>query len=584
MERRLAAIFAADLVAYSRLMEANEETTLARLKALRQTIDGLIANHRGRVFAAAGDSVLAEFASPVQAVRCAVAVQRDLLARNRPQPKQQRMRFRIGVNLGDVIVEGDDLFGDGVNFAARLEALAPPGGICISGPVFDQVEGELNCGFEDLGPQTVKNIVKPVRVYRVRMHDARHPGAPRRPGVTALPNRPSVAVLPFVNMSGDPAQAYFSDGLTEDIITALAAWRSFPVVARNSSFVYRDRAVDVKQIGHELGARYVVEGSVRKAGNRLRITAELIDAVSGHAIWAERLDREFEDVFAIQDELARRIATTIVPELQRSEQRRTVAKRTEDLDAWDLCLRGVAALNELTADGNARARALFRRATELDPNYGDAFALMAHSHLRDLLIEAVDTRDPTVAEALVAAQRAVALNDASSYAHVVLAQAYLWQDDHPLAIAETRRAAELNPYAGDIMHALGNRLDLAGDPGGISMMEQAQRLNPGDPQRSVSLLLLARAYLNAGAYDKAAAAAQDSIHRRPDYPQAHYVLALALGHRGKYDEARAALDTCERLRPGFVERRADWQPYPDPANNDRLRAGLRDAGLVDQGE
>jgi adenylate cyclase len=577
LERRLAAILAADAVGYSRLMAADEEATLATLTAYRETIDGLVGDHYGRVFGSAGDSVIAEFASPVEAVRCAAHTQRELEKKNAELPEDRRMRFRVGVNLGDVMAEGGNLLGDGVNIAARLEGLADAGGICISQTVHDHVKNKLEFEYEYLGEQEVKNIAEPIRAYRVKM-EAGSFDSPRSASMNRMLERPAVAVLPFANMSGDPEQEYFSDGLTEDIITALALWRSFPVIARNSSFVYKGKAVDVKQVGRELAARYVLEGSVRKSGNRVRITAQLVDTTTGHHVWVEKFDRDLEDVFALQDEITERIAATLEPALGKAELLRSKAKQPGNLDAWDFCLRGRSYLDEWSKDATAKAREMFERAIELDPNYAEAFGDLAWTHSRDLLLECTDDRGGSMERMVEAARRAVALDDASSRAHFRLSTAYLWRNEHDLAIAEGRRAVELNPMSADARHALGNKLDLAGDPEGISMMEQAQKLNPQDPQRNMQLTFLARAYLNTGQYERAVECARNAVQRRPDYPNAYFILAIALGHMGKKADARAALDECEKLHPGFVQGRSDWRPYLDAASNSRLHEGLRKAG------
>jgi adenylate cyclase len=578
LERRLAAILAADAVGYSRLMAADEEATFATLSAYRENIDGLVADHCGRVFGSAGDSVIAEFASPVEAVRCAADIQRELEKKNAELPEDRRMQFRVGVNLGDVMAEGENLFGDGVNIAARLEGLADAGGICISQTVYDQIKNKLEFGYEYLGEQEVKNIAEPIRTYRVMM-EARSFDSPRSTSMDAMLKRPAVAVLPFANMSGDPEQEYFSDGLTEDIITALALWRSFPVIARNSSFVYKGKAVDMKQVGRELAARYVVEGSVRKSGNRVRITAQLIDTATGHHVWVEKFDRNLEDVFALQDEITERIAATLERALGKAELMRSNAKQPGNLDAWDFCLRGRSYLHEWAKDGTAKAREMFERAIELDANYGEAFADLAWTHSRDLLMEDTTDCGGSIAQMYEAARRAVALDDASSRAHFRLSTAYLWRNEHDLAIAEGRRAVELNPMNADARQALGNKLDLAGDPEGISMMEQAQNLNPQDPQRNMQLTFLARAYLNAGQYERSVKCARNAIQRRPDYPNAYYILAIALGHLGNKADARTALDECERLHPGFARGRSQWQPYLNAASNEHLHKGLSKAGL-----
>jgi adenylate cyclase len=581
MERRLAAILAADVAGYTRLMGKDEAGTLQRLTALREgVLEPLIAEHTGRIVKLMGDGLLVEFASIVDAVGCAVAWQTAVDGHEAERHEDDRLTFRIGVNLGDVIVEGDDIHGDGVNIAARLEGLAEPGGIYLSGDAYRQVRGKIEAEFEDLGERKVKNVAEPLRVYRIAIKGLSPALTPAASTPLPLPDKPSIAVLPFTNMSGDPEQEYFSDGLTEDIITALAAWRSFPVIARNSAFVYKGRAVNAKLIGRELGARYILEGSVRKTGNRVRITAQLIDASTGHHVWAERLDRDLEDVFQLQDELTLRIATTVEPQLRQVEHKRLISKTTNDLNAWDCYLRGMSYLHQMTKEGNVSARRMFERAVELDSTYGEAFAALAHSHLRDILLECTESREDSLAEAFAAARRAVALGEASAYAHSILSQAYLWRNEHRLAVAEAERAVELNPYDADLLGSLGNRLDLAGDgETGIAMMEEAQRLYPQNPMIHMSMAYLARAYLSARQYERSVEVAQKAVDRQPDSPHAHYILAMGLGHLGRRDEARAALDACERLHPGFANKRADWQPYPEPAKNKHLRNGLRKAGL-----
>ena len=394
-----------------------------------------------------------------------------------------------------------------------------------------------------------------------------------------LEDKPSIAVLPFLNLSGDPGQDYFSDGLTEDIINAFARWRSFPVIARNSSFVYKGQAVDAKQVGDALNARYLLEGSVRKKGQRVRINVQLIDASNGHHLWVEKYERNLDDVFALQDEITERVAATLELTLGKVELMRSSAKRPGNLDAWDFCLRGRAYMGEWTKESTAKAREMFERAIALDPNYSEAYADLAWSHSRDLLLESTEDRPASSAKMLEAARRAVELDDASWRARYRLSSAHMWRNEHDLALAEGRCAVDLNPMNAVARHALGNKLDLIGDPEGIAMMEQAQTLNPQDPQRTMQLTFLARAYLNDNRHEAAAEAAREAIRLQPDYPNAHYVLAIALGHLEKPAEARAALDACEEVRPGFVEGRADWQPYLDADRNAKLREGLRKAGL-----
>jgi adenylate cyclase len=346
VERKLAAIFAADIAGYSRLMARDEVATLARLKACRAIIDGLIASHRGRIFTTAGDSVVADFASAVDAVQCAVAVQAAIVTENAGRAADEPMQFRIGVHVGDVIVDGSNLLGDSVNIAARLEALAEPGSIYVSAPARDHIGNKLPLGFDDLGDQQVKNIAQAIRVYRVQTETS----ASKPIAVPPLPDKPSIAVLPFQNMSGDPEQEYFADGMVEEIITALSRIRWFLVIARNSTFTYKGRAVDVKQVGRELGVRYVLEGSVRKSGNRIRITAQLVEAATGNHVWAERYDRDLADIFAVQDEITERVVAAIEPELYAAEQVRSQSKPPESLDAWECVIRALSCIGQGTRD------------------------------------------------------------------------------------------------------------------------------------------------------------------------------------------------------------------------------------------
>ncbi len=579
MERRLAAILVADVVGYSRLMGEDEAATLEALKGHRDgLIEPAIAAHRGRVVKLIGDGLLAEFPSVVEAVECGVKIQRAMVGRNVDVPADRRIEFRIGINLGDVIVEGDDLYGDGVNVASRLENLAEPGGITVSGTVREHVGNKLKYPFEDLGERKVKNIERLIHVFCVRW-GAGDGGARASTAAKAMDERPAVAVLPFTNMSGDPEQEYFSDGLTEDIITALSHWRSFPVIARNSTFTYKNKSVDIKQAARELGARYLVEGSVRKGGQRIRITAQLIDGASGHHIWAERYDRELDDVFEVQDEIAQRITAVVAPELVKAEVKKSTAKRPEDLDAWDCCLRGMAMIQRRTGEENAKARELFERAIAIQPDYSDAHTGLSTTYHLDILLHLEKDRMATANLALEAARNAVEFDESSSTAHHALSTAYQWLDRQDDAVREAEIAVALNPNDASGLHALGNKSDLAGDREGIPRMEKAQKLNPQDAQMYTHLTFLARAYLNAGAYDEALDRARKGIERNPDHPNTYYIMAIALGHLGREDEGRAALATCDKLHPGFVESRKDWRPYVDPASNDALQEGLRGLGV-----
>lgn len=575
-QRRLAAILAADVVGYSRLMAADEEGTLAAFNAhLADHIRPCIGDHEGRIVKTTGDGLLAEFASVVNAIRCALAFQAGMAERNKDIPADRRITFRIGVNLGDIIIQNGDVYGDGVNVAARLEGICEPGAVYISGTAYDHVIGKLFSDFESLGERSLKNIARPVRVYRA-WGGTEHNASPAAVDVKLVTrDLPSIAVLPFANMSGDPEQEYFADGLTEDLITALTRWRSFPVIARNSTFVYKGQDVDIIKVAKELGARYVLEGSVRKGGNRVRITGQLIDGRNGHHVWAERYDRNLDDIFAVQDEIVQHISAAVAPTLDKAELAHSTGKQADDLDAWDLCLRAKALLRQNNAENNAAARGLFQRAITSRGDYSDAYSGLAQSFNQDILIAAAADRTAAATEAMEAARNAIHCDPASSWAHHELSTAYQWLNRLDDALDEARVAVDLNPNDAYALHALGNKSDLAADPDGIGHMERAQKLNPEDSLRHSHLTFLARAYIAAGDDAAAADRARQAIRRAPDYVAAHYVLALALAHLGRLSEARDAMARCEELSPGFAASRAEWQPYADNAKNERLADGRR---------
>ncbi len=584
MERRLAAILCADVVGYSRMMGADEAGTLSALKAHRTDfIDPAIASHHGRIVKLMGDGALIEFPSVVDALECAVAIQRGMTERNADVAMDRRLEFRIGINIGDVIVEGDDIYGDGINIAARLEGLAEPGAICVSAAVFNAAEGKLEVDFEDLGPQAFKNIAKPIHVYRVEGREAAVPEAFPKGADQAAPasHKPAIAVMPFTNLSGDPEQEYFSDGLTEDIITALSHWRSFPVIARNSTFSFKGQAVVAQRIGRELGARYVLEGSVRRAGNRLRVNAQLVDAETGHSLWVERLDRPMEDVFAVQDEIARNIAFVVAPELEQAEIARSASRRPNSLTAWDLFLRGMAHMYKVRHEDYLKARPLFERAVQLEPDYAEGWAGVGWSYLRDLEFSDPDGRGDVLGRGMEAAKRAVALDGKSAFAHVTLGTAFVWAEQFDLGIAEVERALELNPYYAHAHMALGNRLDLVGRTAeGIEKMEVSLDLNPRDPNRAMYMSFLARAHISLGNHEKAFDWIRRAVELSPDNPDFQYRLAICLALCDRPDEARTALEECDRLEPGYPARRANWRPYRDPERNQAFFAGLVRHGLT----
>jgi TolB-like protein/class 3 adenylate cyclase len=537
--RRLAAILAADVAGYSRLMGADEEGTHERLKRhLGELVNPKVAEHRGRVVKNTGDGMLAEFSSVVDAVRCAAEVQRGMVGREPEVPYEQRIRFRIGVNLGDVIVEDHDIFGDGVNIAARLEALAEPGGICISDDAFRQVRGKVEAEFADLGEQSLKNIARPLRVYSVGSSSVA--GQPISPAAALLlPDKPSIAVLPFANMSGDPEQEYFADGMVEEIITALSRIRWLFVIARNSSFTYKGRAIEVKRIGQELGVRYVLEGSVRKAGGRVRITAQLIDATTGTHLWADRFDGSLEDVFDLQDKVASSVAGVIEPALQAAETARSVSRPTADLTAYDLYLRG-SAMFRSSAREVPEALRLMEQAVVRDPRYAPALAWAACCCQR-LLFDG-RSEDPAADRRKGAdfARRAleVAGDDPGVLTNAALVLAYFGEDiDAMMALVD--RALALNPNSARGWHVSGVLSLWAGQPDiAIEHAEAALRLSPRARVGS-SLGLIGAAHFVARRFDEGVPKLLLAIQDDPSFTHPYQFLAACYTHTGRLDDARA---------------------------------------------
>jgi adenylate cyclase len=462
VERRLTTILAADVAEYSRLMRADEDGTLAALTACRAVVDELIAGHRGRIANTAGDSVLAEFPSVTDALSCALAVQQAIAKQNAEASPDRRMLFRIGIHLGDILLKDGDLFGDAVNIAARLEALAEPGGICVSATVREHIGNRVSADYTDAGAQQVKNIAEPVHVFRVAAKGVAPPI--ESPTALPLPDKPSVAVLPFTNMSNDPEQEFFADGIAEDVITALSRYPSLFVIARNSCFTYKGRAVDVKQVGHELGVRYVLEGGLRKAGNRIRVTAQLVEARSGNHVWAERYDRDLADIFAVQDEIAEAVTIAIAPAIAQAEQQRAMRKPPDSLDAWAAYQRGLWHLGKANADDNAHAESFFQLAIRLDPNFaGGYYGLASAQHQGARLFHTRDLAEAqSTAEAL--ARQAVALDPADAQAHALLAITLMLGGDHEGARAEAEQALAINPNLARAHGSLGATLIFSGRP------------------------------------------------------------------------------------------------------------------------
>ena len=567
------------MVGYSRLVGLDEEGTIARYRQHRLDVfNPLIEQYAGRLVKLVGDGMLVEFASAVNAVQCAIDLQSAMAAAEDDGDDGLRVAYRIGINLGDILIDGDDILGDGVNIAARLEGLAAPGGFCVSAKVFDEVQGKLNIELTDLGERQVKNIAQPIRVYGIG--SASSASAESRQSATR--EKPAVAVLPFDNLSGDPEQQYFSDGLSEDIITLLSAWRSFPVVSRNSSFAFKGTSKDIRQIAKELSARYVIEGSVRKGGNRVRVSAQLIDAATGHHLWADKFDGSLDDIFEIQDQITSQIVAMVEPQMERAERNRTEASRSASLSAWDHYLQGRDFAHHLNPAHNVSAREMFTKALELDPYYSDAYAGLSTTYQRDILFQVDQDRKELEKQALAAAQKAVDLDNNSSLAHLALGGAYMWMNMHDLAVAETRTAVELNPSNVQACLALGNRLDITGQGDqGIPLLEKSLGLHPRDPHSHIYFVQLGRAYINARDYDKALKCLNEAMRRKPDHPHTYHVMAICLGHMGKINEASKAAERCEELHPGFLARRKYWNIYVDQQANDHLTDGLRKAGLVD---
>jgi len=577
--RRLTAILAADVAGYSRLMGADEEGTHERLKAhLGELVDPKIAEHRGRIVKNTGDGFLAEFASVVDAVRCATEIQRGMIDRERELPDKRRIRFRIGVNLGDVIAEEHDIFGDGVNVAARLEALAAPGGICVSRVVRDQVRDRLDFTFEDLGEQSVKNIARPVRVYRVQ-----DPAAPVEEPVPAspqplpLPDKPSIAVLPFTNMSADPEQEYFGDGIAEDVITTLSRYPSLFVIARNSSFTYKGRSVDVKDIGRELGVRYVLEGSVRKAGNRIRVTAQLVEAETGKHVWAERYDRDLADIFAVQDEITEAVTIAIAPAIADAEQQRAMRKPPGSLDAWAAYQRGLWHFNNVSAEDNALAQKFFQQAVDLDPSFAGGYKGLCAVQSNEADYEGRGLFE-TLRSAEALARRAVALDGSDAEARSLLATALRRRGDYEGGLAEAERALKISPNLAGAHYAKGASL-ISGKRlrEGIAALERSIRL---DPRRSaVRFNQIALALYYTGEYEAAVDAANRAIRSSPNYPNPYRWLAAALGQLGRIEEAKQALEKAIAIAPAsfdmYVRERVPWRRPEDLAH---MLEGLRKAG------
>ncbi len=626
MERKLAAIFSTDVKGYSRLMGDDEEATIHTLKTYRDVITRLIEQYHGRVVDSPGDNMLAEFASAVDAVKAAVAIQHELQTRNAELEDHRRMEFRIGLNVGDVITDEGRLYGDGVNIAARLESLAEGGGISISGTVYDQVKNKLALGYEYRGEQAVKNIAEPVRVYRVQMEPgAAAPGVSREKRVEPrhwqraalavvtlllvgagavvirnlyltpspppvavpseetpalpLPDKPSIAVLPFTNMSGDPEQEYFSDGITEDIITDLSKIAGLFVIARNSAFTYKNKAVNVQDVGRELGVRHLLEGSVRKAGPRIRITAQLIDATTGNHVWAERYDRQLEDIFDLQDEIRQKIVFALKVTLTPEEQTRFRRAPTVSLEAYDAYLRGVEMMWRMTSEANGSARELFSEAIQLDPNYAAAYAQLGFAYWITWITQWTDDPPTAMKQAAEQAKRALVLDDQLALGHRIIGVVSVFQRQYAQARRSTERAIELDPNDAEHLVMYAAVLTFSGQPHeALTALERGRRLNPHTPYIHSYFLGVTRLVL--GEYDLAVQALESVVSRVPTFQPAYIFLVVSYAEQQEMEEARARAAAIKRLNPQFSgDLWAQQIPFHDPTYRTHLRDILREVEL-----
>ena len=581
LQRRLAAILSADVAGYSTLMAEDEAGTLARLKALRgEVIDPAITRHAGRIVKLMGDGALVEFASAVDAVTCAVSIQSAVLERD--SGGQQPIRFRVGINVGDVIVDGEDIYGDGVNLAARLETLAEPGGVCLSRAAADQVRDKVPFRIDSGGEQLVKGSVRPIEVFRVVAGER---GAATPAGKAAGGHAPpaagkqSIAVLAFTNMSGDPDQEYFSDGISEDIITDLSKVSGLHVIARNSSFVYKGGAVSIPEVAKALGVRHVLEGSVRRAGERVRVTAQLIDAATGGHVWADRFDRALTDIFAVQDELTREIVAALRVRLTAEEQGRLVHRRAIDVEAYNLFLRGREQAWQHTRATNIGARALLARAVAIEPDYAAAQAVTAFTLLNDYVNGWADDSDLPRAS-LEIARRAVETDGEDPFARFALAVALCWNRELDRALEESARCLELSPSSPEAHVSRAHTLIFIGRPAqAVETLEAYFRLDPHYPE--IALHFLAEAHFSLGDFERATDASRRRLERNPQSATSKALLAACCGWLGRAEEARAAWAEALRIDPGYsIERRRRIMPYRDLAEFERRVEGLRKAGLA----
>ena len=575
MSRRLAAILAADMVGYSKLMADDEEGTLADLKQHRsQVFDPAVARHNGRIVKLMGDGVLAEFASVVDAVECAIAVQTACAT-----PGNGRIRLRIGINLGDIIIDGDDIYGDGVNVAARLEALAEPGGICISGMVQESLGNRVEARFADAGEHQVKNIDRPIRVFRWAPDAASHERAPATPGGKS--EKPSIAVLAFDNMSGDPEQEYFSDGIAEDIITALSHFREFFVIARNTTFTYKGQPIRVEKVCGDLGVRYLLEGSVRKSGQRVRVTAQLIDGETGAHLWAARYDRDLDDIFAVQDEITQAIVSEVAPETLGAELKRSQSKNAGNLSAWEKVLRARWHMAKLTREDNEAAGRWLEQAIAAAPGLSDAYSTLAQCELHAMLHLWRTDAAEAIAAATGAARRAISLDDNDASAHAMLGMAETFGRNFDDAARHLERAIRLNPNLANAHGVLAAVHGLSRDYEACkASADRAIALSPRDPSRTFWLGGVGIGAYIVEEYEDCLAISRQVQKEHPGYASAMRQETAALAMLGRMDEARAALERLLQRMPGLtVSQVRHMVPIRYPDDHERWLDGLRRAGL-----
>jgi len=617
-KRKLTAILSADVKGYSRLMGEDDEATVRTITAYREVITEVVQKHKGRVVDSPGDNILAEFASVLDAVRSAVEIQEELKTKNAELPDDRKMEFRIGVNLGDVIHEEERIYGDGVNVAARVESLAEAGGICVSGTVFDQIESKLPLGYEYLGEQSVKNISKPVRIYKALMDPeavgkviGEQRAEPRRGQrialvvVTALllivggmliwrtvfppvqvasvekmafplPDRPSIAVLPFDNLSDDPKQEYFSDGLTEEIISALSSVPKLFVIARNSTFTYKGKPIKVQQVSEELGVRYVLEGSVRKGGDKIRITAQLIDALNGHHLWAKRYDRNLSDIFAVQDEITKEIITAMQVKLTEGEQARATAKGTDNLEAYLKCLQANELIHRVNIESNALGKQLAEEAVALDPEYAWAYYNLGRGHQLDVFLRVSKSPKQSIGKAIGLIKKAIALDATLAEAHGRLGYIYSMIGKYDEGIAQAEKGVAVNPNSAMAHMMLGKTLSFAGRwEESIPVYKKAIRLNP--IPTNFYLYSLGISYAFTGQYEEAITWCEKAVREEPDSLYARIMMTVVYSWSGQDEKARAEAAEVLRIQPKYTITKSRYKRKTD---RERFNGALRKAGLT----